>query len=307
MNYFQLSGTVDYNEFRERWQAMSTAAARDAGYRLVGMLAELPLSAVPHLNQICRYLAVDDFAHGAIRSEGLLRRTGRRQFDIVAVFGNQVLATITEACSLVAEGLGDRLLLSGGRGHSTDFLLHNVAKSARYGHLLKKGCIAEGLSEAEIFSAIAQQEFGIPRAKILTDTKSTNTGQNARHSLELIEGHPPRARHMLVMQDPIMQRRTMLTLSLAAQNLAERPLLFSRAVFIPLVEWEGHGRVRLAPIEDQPWQEDRFLSLVLGEIRRLRNDEQGYGPRGRGFIPAIDIPAEVMSGFEVLQTYGDAR
>src|SRR5215469_5345383 len=147
------------------------------------MLAELPRSAVPHINQICRYLAVDDFEHGAIHGEGLLRRTGRRQFDIVAVFGNQVLGTISEACSLVAEGLGDRLLLSGGRGHSTDFLLHNLAKSARYGYLLKKGFIAEGLSEAEIFSAIAQHEFRIPRAKILTDTQSTNTGQNARHSL----------------------------------------------------------------------------------------------------------------------------
>jgi uncharacterized SAM-binding protein YcdF (DUF218 family) len=271
------------------------------------MLAELPPSAVPHINQICRYLAVDDFEHGAIHSEGLLRRTGRRQFDMVAVFGNQVLATITEACSLVREGLGDQLLLSGGRGHSTDFLLDNVAKSARYGHLLEKGFIREGFSEAEIFSAIAQREFCIPREKILTDTQSTNTGQNARHSLELLAGNAPRTLHMLVLQDPLMQRRTMLTLSLAAQNVAERPLLFSRAVFVPLVRWEGHGGVRLAPIEDQPWQEDRFLSVLLGEIRRLRNDEQGYGPRGSGFIPAVEIPDEVMSCFEVLRSYGDAR
>ena len=271
------------------------------------MFPELPPSSVPHINRICRYLAVDDFEYGAIRPEDLLRRIGRRQFDIVAVFGNQVLATIAQACSLVVDGLGDRLLLSGGRGHSTDSLYRNVAKSARYGHLLKEGFITEGLSEAEIFAAIALRDFEIPRTKILMEMSSTNTGQNARHSLELIVDQAPRTRNILVLQDPIMQRRTMLTLSMAAQNLSERPSLFSRAVFVPQVEWGNTGRARFVPIVDQPWPERRFLSLMLGEIKRLRNNEEGYGPMGRGFIGAVDIPEEVMSSFETLLAYGDVR
>jgi hypothetical protein len=29
---------------------------------------------------------------------------------------------------------------------------------------------------------------------------------------------------------------------------------------------------------------ERFISLLMGEVQRLRNDEQGYGPRGKGFF-----------------------
>ena len=30
-----------------------------------------------------------------------------------------------------------------------------------------------------------------------------------------------------------------------------------------------------------------------GEVPRLRDDEQGYGPRGRGFIAHVDVPDDV--------------
>ena len=32
------------------------------------------------------------------------------------------------------------------------------------------------------------------------------------------------------------------------------------------------------------------MELLLGEIRRLRDDESGYGPQGAGFIGHVDIP-----------------
>jgi hypothetical protein len=31
----------------------------------------------------------------------------------------------------------------------------------------------------------------------------------------------------------------------------------------------------------------------MGEIPRLRDDKEGYGPRGKGFIVHVDIPDEV--------------
>ena len=39
------------------------------------------------------------------------------------------------------------------------------------------------------------------------------------------------------------------------------------------------------------------LSLLTGEIRRLRDDEHGYGPRGKGFLPHVDIPEDVMDAW----------
>ncbi len=40
---------------------------------------------------------------------------------------------------------------------------------------------------------------------------------------------------------------------------------------------------------------------MLGEIPRLRDDEKGYGPRGRGYIVHVDVPEEVLAAYERLQ------
>jgi uncharacterized SAM-binding protein YcdF (DUF218 family) len=271
------------------------------------MSRNLSGSAVQDLNRICRYLALDDFGHKALHPDHLIRHIGAQQFDIVAVFGNQVLATITQACSLIVSGLGDRLLLSGGRGHSTLFLFQNIARSARYGYLVQDGSVCERLSEAEMFAVIAKSEFGISACKVLIENSSTNTGENVRFSLGLIGNEVLSPRRILVMQDPIMQRRTMLTLGLAARNRPCQPLLYSRSVFVPEFELQMNGGLRLRHGNELPWQKDRFLSLVLGEIERIRNDERGYGPRGRGFIPAIEIPHDVLSAYENLREYTDGR
>lgn len=49
------------------------------------------------------------------------------------------------------------------------------------------------------------------------------------------------------------------------------------------------------------WTVDRYLALVVGEIPRLRNDETGYGPRGRDFIVHVDFPPEVEAAWQILQ------
>jgi len=54
---------------------------------------------------------------------------------------------------------------------------------------------------------------------------------------------------------------------------------------------------------DRAWGLDRFTDLVVGELRRLRDDERGYGPRGAGFIGHVDLPTEVEASARVL---GDA-
>jgi hypothetical protein len=51
----------------------------------------------------------------------------------------------------------------------------------------------------------------------------------------------------------------------------------------------------VAPGSPAPWEPDRFAALVLGEVRRLRVDEHGYGPRGAGFIDHVDVPDDVLA------------
>jgi DUF218 domain len=255
--------------------------------------------AVDDVNRICGYLATDDFAHNPIRTDDIVQKVGSTKFDVIAVFGNQVLATFAEACSLFRAGFGRQLLFSGGCGHSTELLRANIAKSARYGRFLVHGLVGDAWPEADMFAKMAQIEFAIPADKILIENASTNTGENARFSLQLLSQLASAPQRILVIQDPVLQRRTMLTLSLAAERLPQRPLLFSHSAFVPLLKVEGQGQVQLSPPDGKDaWDLNRFISLVLGEIERIRNDENGYGPKGRGFLPAVEIPADVLSSYE---------
>ena len=48
------------------------------------------------------------------------------------------------------------------------------------------------------------------------------------------------------------------------------------------------------------WDIDRYISLLLGEIPRLTDDENGYGPKGKDFLAHVDIPADVQNAFRQL-------
>ena len=54
------------------------------------------------------------------------------------------------------------------------------------------------------------------------------------------------------------------------------------------------------------WDMERYLNLLMGEIPRLRDDENGYGPKGKNFIAHVDIPETVQEACERLKAvYGD--
>lgn len=76
--------------------------------------------------------------------------------------------------------------------------------------------------------------------------------------------------------------------------------------FVPTVQVEADTLMFEAPERAGLWSMERFVTLIMGEIPRLRNDENGYGPRGRGFIVAVDIPPEVEAAYDRLQVpFGD--
>lgn len=49
------------------------------------------------------------------------------------------------------------------------------------------------------------------------------------------------------------------------------------------------------------WPVERYLSLLTGELPRLHDDSDGYGPRGRDFIVHVDFPAEVIQAWQTLK------
>ena len=50
------------------------------------------------------------------------------------------------------------------------------------------------------------------------------------------------------------------------------------------------------------WEMERYLALLMGEIPRLLDDENGYGPRGKDFIAHVDMPKEVLAAYQELET-----
>jgi hypothetical protein len=49
------------------------------------------------------------------------------------------------------------------------------------------------------------------------------------------------------------------------------------------------------------WDMNHYISLLMGEIARLSDTPEGYGPQGKNFIAHGEVPPEVRSAFEELQ------
>ena len=48
------------------------------------------------------------------------------------------------------------------------------------------------------------------------------------------------------------------------------------------------------------WDMERYLTLLMGEIPRLEDGPEGYGPSGRGYLVHVDIPDAVRAAWERL-------
>lgn len=213
--------------------------------------------------------------------------------QLIVLAGNAVMPTIDAACRLASES-GKTLLISGGIGHSTSFLYQAITQHPRY-HTIG----INNQAEATLLADIAHIFWHIPREQIVVEDQSTNCGENAwftRHRLEEKGIHPVQA---VVVQDPTMQRRTMATFARVWQDVEDKPVWLSYPGITPVLE-AGDTGVMFQQPQSGLWSVARYLSLILGELPRLRDDAQGYGPRGKNFIAHVDIPDEIDAAWQLL-------
>jgi len=108
---------------------------------------------------------------------------------------------------------------------------------------------------------------------------------------------------LVVIQDPTMALRTVASFQKTYDDLEVPPQILSCPVFVPEIRLESEGLC--FAMNDVPanelWEMGRFFDLIMGEIPRLRDDEMGYGPNGKGFIVHVDIPIEVEDAWQRLQ------
>lgn len=212
-------------------------------------------------------------------------------FHAIVVCGSAVLSTVTAAVEALKLGVAPKILFSGGVGHSTP-LLYDAVKASPQGGGVPTG---NSPSEAEVLRDFALA-LGAPPTSLLIETASTNCGSNAALSRATLEAAGiPHPHKLLIVQDPTMQRRTVASFQKVYSDPAGLgATLVSWAPFIPTLTATGD-------VDPQGvWEKGRYLSLLLGEIPRLKDAPGGYGPQGSGFIAHVDIPEAVIAAHERL-------
>ncbi|EKJ71331.1 hypothetical protein NXS19_001723 [Fusarium pseudograminearum] len=267
--------------------------------------------------------------------QGSLRLDASRT-GVVVLCPSAVLLTTETAFSMVKELIETTqsgsivLVLCGGIGHSTQLMHDAISRHPRYSRISDR---LRTLPEARMLEAIAEQFWQLrvdsgtqasmetatrERLTILVEDTSTNCALNAVNTRKLLDANGYTSPHSIVVaQDPTMCRRTVAAFEQVYANKAdETPVLRSWPTFVPKVlltdspSPENTGGLTsllsydFSDSEDNRktdlWGMDRLMSLLVGEIPRMRDDENGYGPRGKGSIVHVDIPKQVEDAWKLL-------
>lgn len=231
------------------------------------------------LNLVSRFLARNDVEANSKIHPG----------EWIVLVGSSLPTSCEFAAQLFRQRSAQKILVCGGVGHSTSDLWQNVAK-----HPIYKDIPVENRPESEIFRDLLVNHLSIDPGRVVIENKSTNCGANAIESRRTLDQFGENPSHLTIVQDPTMQRRTHASFERAWADRPETTFV-SAVPFVPEVTHDAEGcLVFISPLPDS-WSMERFVSLLLGEVTRLTDDENGYGPQGKNFIDHVDVPPEVIA------------
>jgi uncharacterized SAM-binding protein YcdF (DUF218 family) len=230
-----------------------------------------------------------------LSSNALAEKYKVSQTDLLILFGG----SIAYGCDVVGEAISNNIaknfMIVGGEGHTTESLrraIHNVFPEIE----------TTGKMEADIMSEYLKRKYDID--KILIERNSTNCGNNITYALEVMKQNKLSPNNIIFVQDSTMQRRMDAGFRKYLQN--------SKVELINFASYKVKVEVKREKIVIEPsgiwgmWGLERYISLLLGEIPRLLDDADGYGPNGKNYIAHVDIPENVLKAFEELKSeYGD--
>ncbi|KAL2444491.1 hypothetical protein ABEF95_016908 [Exophiala dermatitidis] len=244
--------------------------------------------------------------------------------DVLVFCATAVLPVADNVFSALGSrpALAKTLVLCGGIGHSTELLYESIRKSKRYVFLAEK---VQGLPEADVLNVILQQcypklveQIRSNALKLLIENKSTNCGANAVETRRVLESHSvPTPSSVIIVQDATMSLRTLASFQHVYANVLPQPEFLTCPTFVPTMsasplnsdEGDSPGLHFDVPGIDESdlWDHQRFFDLIMGEIPRLRDDENGYGPNGKGYIAHVDIPPQVEAAWSRLRLVLDSN
>ena len=237
------------------------------------------------INTLGRFCGARDVE--SLTRANLRERFGFEQADALALFGGSIIAGADVLALAMRENVAARYVIVGGEGHTTETLRCVV-------HARCPEIATTDLPEAEVFSRYMKAVYNLVPDHI--ETRSTNCGNNITNLLALMAREGIAAHRVILCQDATMQRR----MDAGLRKYAPDSAIVNYATYRATVEARG-GRLAYRESIDGMWTIERYVNLLMGEIPRLRDDESGYGPRGRGYIAHTDVPNEVEEAFAGLQ------
>lgn len=207
---------------------------------------------------------------------------------LVILAGNCLPILADKAAKLCLNGQVEQIFLVGGIGHATSFLRQNFAKQGFF--------FDTTVSESEMYFRYLRDKYYISEEKFILETKSTNSGENAQNALDILRSKGKVPECIFIMNDPTLQRRTRATFEKVWQE--ENVKWFNYVPIIPtIIELEKTLRFSQPELNGQ-WPKEYFYALVLGEMLRLNDDENGYGPNGKNYMNHVEIPLNVWSAYQ---------
>lgn len=209
----------------------------------------------------------------------------------MVLFGGSIMCGGDVLAQAIKNHIAKKYVIVGGAGHTTETLRLKM-------HEEFPDMETEGLSEAEVFAKYLQHQYGL--SPDFLECKSTNCGNNITYLLDLLKENGIDFSSIIISQDATMQYRMEAGLRKYVSNNIK---IINYAVYSAKVVVENSALTYKEEIWGM-WDINRYISLLMGEIPRLSDDVNGYGPKGKDFIAHVEIPQEVRGAFDELsRTY----
>lgn len=182
--------------------------------------------------------------------------------DCILTLGSHDTRVAERAAELYHSGWAPLLVFAGGLGRLTNDMWTEP--------------------EADLFARIAQEK-GVPKEAILTENRSTNTGENIQFVKRLLAEKGLDPQSFIIVQKPYMERRSFATF---AKNWPEKKFV----VTSPQI-----------PFEEYPNEEismEQVINIMLGDLQRIKIYPE------KGFQIYQEIPADVWEVYEKLVSLG---
>ncbi|KRN99874.1 ElyC/SanA/YdcF family protein [Companilactobacillus kimchiensis] len=217
----------------------------------------------------------------------LKQQFGIKQADVYVLFGGSILSGVDILAQAIQNHIAKKYLIVGGYGHTTATLQQTVI--TKYPDIP-----AKQMQEAEIFAALLKKRFNLQPD--LLETKSTNCGNNITYLLALLKENKINFTSIILSQDATMQRRMSACLR---KYVGTDVKVINYATYQTDLIQHQDDLEFMPPVIDM-WCPERYLTLLMGEIPRLTDDEHGYGPLGKRFISHIEIPQDILRAYKDL-------